>query len=90
MSILAQSIYNSTGFTIGRRDSWTERTNQTQSSKKLNYDGDGFKMLVAELLCWRLLSVMIVIFQCIESVTKISNLSTAHFFSNIECPGNGW
>ena len=34
MSILAQSIYNSTGFTIGRRDSWTERTNQMHSSKK--------------------------------------------------------
>ena len=34
MSILAQSIYNSTGFTIGRRDSWTEFCNQTQSSKK--------------------------------------------------------
>ena len=36
--------------------------------------------------------VMFMIFQCIESVTKISNLSTAHFVSNIECdgPANGW
>ena len=47
------------------------------------YDGDWFQMLVAESLCWRLFFVMLVIFQCIKSVTNISNLSQTHLVSNI-------
>ena len=47
------------------------------------YDGDWFKMLVAESLCWRLFSLCWRFSQCIKSVTNISNLSPTHLVSNI-------
>ena len=40
------------------------------------YDGDGFEMLVAESVCWRLLSLCWWFFQCIKSVTNILNRSS--------------
>ena len=46
-------------------------------------DGDRFKMLVTESLCWRLLSLCWWFFQCIKSVTNILNLLPTHFVSNI-------
>jgi len=39
------------------------------------YDGDWFQMLVAELLCWRLLTLCWWFSQCIISVTNIMNRS---------------
>ena len=47
------------------------------------YDGDRYKMLVTESLCWRLFSLCWWFFQCIKSVTNILNLSPKHFVSNI-------
>ena len=47
------------------------------------YDGDRFKMSVTESLCWRLFPLCWWFFQCIKSVTNISNLSPIHFVSNI-------
>ena len=47
------------------------------------YDGDRFKMLVTESLCWRLFSLCWWFFQCIKSVTNILNVSPTHFVSNI-------
>ena len=49
----------------------------------LKDDGDNFKMLVTETLCWWLFSICWLLFQCIESVTHISKLPTTHFVSNI-------
>ena len=43
------------------------------------YDGDWFEMLVAESLCWRLFSLCWWYFQCIKSVTNISNMSPTHW-----------
>ena len=47
------------------------------------YDGDWFQMLVADLLCWRLLSLSWWFSQCIKSVTNILNQSPTHLVSNI-------
>ena len=47
------------------------------------HDGDWFEMLVADLLCWRLISLCCWFSQCIKSVTNISYLSSTHLVSNI-------